>query len=383
MDKKGEAEDSGPGLWKDFSESTGFHGLNKMTFDKNYPARLIRSVVWSVVWLASAAILIYIIITQFLNYYSYPSLSSTYLRFDQKLQFPVVTVCTSDPIDMDTVSLYFDQSNVDDLEIPVVRYTDFYSYETAYMCGCVCRRFNANNKFVTSRYGLSYGLLFKTTSTELQIAIHDLREEPNMVRDGRTVRNGTKTFIEIHRREYISLPSPFIAYGDQICKDNTDYSFVDCKRKCYNDLLKKECSCTMDPSSTGNEPYCVDDYYTNTCAAELYGAATESSTTCVCPPECKFIKYDQVLSSVANLRDGYDHYLNIKIYFKDLSTTVTEQVPTYDGLPSLLANLGGQMGLFLGASILTITELFEFLIFIIWTVIQRRANRKNAVQNIY
>ncbi|CAG2256540.1 unnamed protein product [Mytilus edulis] len=255
MDQKREAEDSGQGLWKDFSESTGFHGLNKMTFDKNYPGRLIRS---------------------------YPSLSSTYLRFEQKLQFPVVTICTSDPIDMDTVSLYFDQSYVDESEeIPVVSYTDFYSYETAYMCGCVCRRFNANGKFATSRYGLSYGLLFETTSTELKIAIHDPREEPNMLRDGRTVRNGTKTFIEIHRREYVSLPSPFVAYGDQICRDNTDYSFIDCKRNCYNELLKKECSCTMDPSATG--------------------AATESSTICVCPPECKFMKYDQVLSSVANL----------------------------------------------------------------------------------
>ena len=30
------------------------------------------------------------------------------------------------------------------------------------------------------------------------------------------------------------------------------------------------------------------------------------------------------------------------------------------------ANLGGQMGLFLGASILTITELGEFLVFLIW-----------------
>ncbi|XP_063404213.1 acid-sensing ion channel 4-like [Mytilus trossulus] len=265
---------------------------------------------------------------------------------------------------MDTVSLYFDQSNVDELEeIPVVSYTDFYSYETAYMCGCVCRRFNANEKFATSRYGLSYGLLFETTSTELQIAIHDPQEEPNMVRGGRTVRNGTITFIEIHRREYVSLASPYVAYGDQICRDNTDYSFVDCKRNCYNELLKKECSCTMDPSATG--------------------AATESSTICVCPPECKFIKYDQVLSSVANIQDGYERYLNIRIYFKDLSTTVTEQVPKYDGLSSLLANLGGQMGLFLGASLLTITELLEFIIFIIWTVIQRRKNRNNIVENMY
>ncbi|CAG2256537.1 unnamed protein product [Mytilus edulis] len=184
------------------------------------------------------------------------------------------------------------------------------------MCGCVCRRFNANEAFVTSQYGISSGLFLQTTSRELQIAIHDPQEDPNMLRDGRTVRNGTETFIEIHRREYKSLPSPYIAYGNQICIDDTDYSFVDCKSKCFNEMLKKECSCTMNPSPTG--------------------AILQSSTLCVCPPECRVIKYDQVLSSVANKNDFQSHYLKIRIYLKDLSTTVTEQVPKYDGVTSLL-----------------------------------------------
>lgn len=39
------------------------------------------------------------------------------------------------------------------------------------------------------------------------------------------------------------------------------------------------------------------------------------------------------------------------------------------------ANLGGQLGLFLGASILTITELLEFIIFLIWSFIHRVKNR--------
>ncbi|CAC5398572.1 unnamed protein product [Mytilus coruscus] len=166
MDQK---EDSGPSLWTNFTETTGFHGLNKMTFDKRYPGRVVRSVVWTVVWLSCATVLIYIIVTQLLNYYSYPSLSSTYLRFDQKLQFPVVTLCTENPIDLSTMSLYFDQSFVGHSDIPVVEYTDFYFYETAYMCGCVCRRFNANEAFVTSQYGISAGLFLETTSTELQV----------------------------------------------------------------------------------------------------------------------------------------------------------------------------------------------------------------------
>lgn len=42
MDEKKEMEYSGPGLWTNFTETTGFHGLNKMTFDKTYPGRVVR-----------------------------------------------------------------------------------------------------------------------------------------------------------------------------------------------------------------------------------------------------------------------------------------------------------------------------------------------------
>ena len=43
------------------------------------------------------------------------------------------------------------------------------------------------------------------------------------------------------------------------------------------------------------------------------------------------------------------------------------------------ANLGGQLGLFLGASILSITELIEFVVVVVYTMIQKIINKRQPV----
>ncbi|XP_052090166.1 acid-sensing ion channel 4-like [Mytilus californianus] len=234
---------------------------------------------------------------------------------------------------------------------------------------------------LTRRHGRRNSLLIETRAKEIQIAVHNPEEEPDMYTDGITVGQDTETFIEVHRREYIALPSPFISNGNQKCRENSDYSFFDCKRKCWNALLVKQCGCTMNRS--GNGTYCFDIIDDEVCAYLLWTDLRnkEPSSICACPPECKVITYDVVVSSTAKKYEDYVPNMMIRVFLKDFSTTVTEQVPKYDGVTSLLANLGGQMGLFLGASILTITELLEFIIFIMLSLIQRRPKR-NVVQNV-
>ncbi|XP_071142008.1 acid-sensing ion channel 4-like [Mytilus edulis] len=383
-----EKEASKPGLWKDFTETTGFHGLNKMTFDKKYPGRVIRSVCWAVVWLLSVAVLIYIITAELLNYYSYPWISSTYTRWDQNPPFPVVTLaaCYGNEFNLSLTSITFDDDLIDISDVPVVEYTDFISYDTFYMGQCSSRRFNANSKMLTLLYGRRTSLLIETRAKEIQIAVHSPEEEPEMyILDGISVGEVTETFIEVHKREFIGLPSPFTSYGNQKCTENSDYSLLHCKRKCWNELLMKQCGCTMNRS--GHETSCYDKELGESCAYMLRNDLSKKnpSSICACPPECKTIKYDVVISSTAKKNyyynnDGYPNIL-IRVFLKDFTTTVTEQIPKYDGVTSLLANLGGQMGLFLGASILTMTELLEFIIFIMWSLIQRRSKR-NVVQNV-
>ncbi|VDI04329.1 Hypothetical predicted protein [Mytilus galloprovincialis] len=139
---------------------------------------------------------------------------------------------------------------------------------------CTSRRFNANGKMLTRQHGKRSNLQIETRAKEIQIAVHTPREEPDMYSESITVGQDTDTYIEVHRREDIALPSPFISDGT-MCQENYDY--FDCNRKCWNELLKKQCGCTMNRSVM----------------------TMESSAICLaaCPPQCKVITYDVIVSS--------------------------------------------------------------------------------------
>ncbi|CAG2251857.1 unnamed protein product [Mytilus edulis] len=75
------------------------------------------------------------------------------------------------------------------------------------------------------------------------------------------------------------------------------------------------------------------------------------------------------------------NYISLTLFYKNLKTTITEQKPKYENVGDVFSNVGGQMGLFLGASILTITELCEFILFVIWYLLVRLFRRNIVVQN--
>lgn len=55
------------------------------------------SVWWLTVWLGCAIYLFYTVIVELKSYYSYPTISNTYIDFHDKLTFPAITVCNLSP----------------------------------------------------------------------------------------------------------------------------------------------------------------------------------------------------------------------------------------------------------------------------------------------
>lgn len=51
----------------------------------------------------------------------------------------------------------------------------------------------------------------------------------------------------------------------------------------------------------------------------------------------------------------------LSVFYDDIATTYTEEVPAITGT-SVLGTIGGNLGLFIGASLLTIVEILELLI---------------------
>ncbi|XP_071165399.1 acid-sensing ion channel 1A-like [Mytilus edulis] len=263
----------------------------------------------------------------------------------------------------------------------------------------LCLRFNSNGSQHTTMYGAIFNLQLginvmsffdyfsHSLSSGVKVAVHDHLVEPIMTNEGLVIKPASEAFIEIQRKDYKFLPAPYTAFGNKTCVNNPDYSSSRCYQECWNEIIQHKCGCTGFLSK-GDGPYCsYYDYQTCSNPTFWHLLLTYHKKTCNCPQVCQYTTYDFSFStgkypseffvSQINAITGYPkwnirtNYAYIRIYFKDLSITMTEQVAKYENAGDIFANLGGQLGLFLGASILTITELLEFIIFLIWSFIHR------------
>ncbi|XP_071165386.1 acid-sensing ion channel 5-like [Mytilus edulis] len=448
-DKKHNDEDScsEKDIWTNFTQTTGFHGLNKITFERQNPRQLIRSICWIIVWLICAVFLIYTVIAELKNYYSYPTISNTYIQLEEKLSFPTVTICNMSPRssegmkkDVKTNNLYMTTSALYTFSQKVNWSDPFYkeegyfeaktkedlfnhskniwesvylslfdnvqlkdAFSPVYTDMGLCLRFNSDGSQYTAMYGAIFNLQLyvnvmtyfdyfsHSLSSGVKIAVHDHRVEPIMTNEGLVIKPASEAFIEIRRKDYKFLPAPYTAFGNKTCVNKPDYSSSRCYQTCWNEIIQHKCGCT-DFLSKGNGPYCsYHDYQTCSNPTFWHLLLTYHKETCDCPQVCHYTTYEysfstgtypseffvSQLSALTGFPEGLirTNFALIRIYFKDLSITINEQVAKYENAGDIFANLGGQLGLFLGASILTITELLEFIIFLIWSFIHRVKNR--------
>ena len=77
-----------------------------------------------------------------------------------------------------------------------------------------------------------------------------------------------------------------------------------------------------------------------------------------------------------------ENFLNLDIYYKQLSVEEIIQQPAFEFL-SLLSEVGGFLGLLLGASVLTVCEIFDFIIMtIVATCTARKIKAKNENESV-
>uniref|UniRef100_A0A8C0EJK5 Uncharacterized protein n=1 Tax=Bubo bubo TaxID=30461 RepID=A0A8C0EJK5_BUBBB len=105
-------------------------------------------------------------------------------------------------------------------------------------------------------------------------------------------------------------------------------------------------------------------------------AVEDSQDRCSCPTPCNLTRYGKEISMVRipnkgsarylarkyNKNETYirENFLVLDIFFEALNYEAIEQKKAYD-LAGLLGDIGGQMGLFIGASILTILEILDYV----------------------
>ncbi|CAL8287890.1 unnamed protein product [Boreogadus saida] len=125
----------------------------------------------------------------------------------------------------------------------------------------------------------------------------------------------------------------------------------------------------------GDASYCTPEQYKDCAEPALAKLSASESSNCMCRTPCNMTRYNKELSMVKipsktsarylekrfNKSEKYitDNILVLDVFFEALNYETIEQKKAYE-VAGLLGDIGGQMGLFIGASILTILELFDY-----------------------
>uniref|UniRef100_W5MDF1 Acid-sensing ion channel 1 n=1 Tax=Lepisosteus oculatus TaxID=7918 RepID=W5MDF1_LEPOC len=232
----------------------------------------------------------------------------------------------------------------------------------------------------------------------IKVQIHSQDEPPFIDQLGFGVAPGFQTFVSCQEQRLVYLPQP---WGD--CKatpmdsDFFDtYSITACRIDCETRYLVENCNCRMVHMPVGDAPYCTPEQYKECADPALDFLVEKDNNYCVCETPCNTTRYGKELSFVKipskasakylakkfNKSEQYiaDNILVLDIFFEALNYETIEQKKAYE-VAGLLGDIGGQMGLFIGASILTILELFDYLYEVVKYKVCRCSRKKHKRSN--
>ncbi|XP_064596660.1 acid-sensing ion channel 3-like [Liolophura sinensis] len=242
---------------------------------------------------------------------------------------------------------------------------------------------NVSEGFISRTPGLKAGLILflKLGSEDLgvKLILHEPDEKIRVVNsEFLQLSPFSENYIGVEVFKNKFQPSPYRAFGDRKCQVTTGdfrhplvptgkYTLRACQDACMIESTRNFCGCQMDYIKKHTEEKMCDPIRIIDCQTKMVERFLNNSLSvplCDCPFPCEDLVYDTTLSS-SPIRNAMDkdrgNDVLVHIHFNRLKIVSTEQVPDYT-TGDVFASIGGQMGLFLGASIITVTEILELMI---------------------
>ena len=229
------------------------------------------------------------------------------------------------------------------------------------------------------------------------------------------LQTGVETKVAIDRYFSTQMPKPYSNcdidnenpkkfdsyFYNKIINSNFNYDQQSCLEICYNEIALIKCKCNdINAFSLGNNTFCSADYKClyNTFHEYLSNTSSEYyiNTYCLplCPLECNQTSFGITLSTsdiipeyfsfvvqekakslnitnrTLSKEDIKNSIVKFSIYYDSMSYTASTESPSLDVI-SLLAYIGGTLGLFLGISVLTFVEFVEIGLAFIFHVVKK------------
>ncbi|XP_037686810.1 acid-sensing ion channel 5 [Choloepus didactylus] len=250
----------------------------------------------------------------------------------------------------------------------------------------------ANKKVTVSGRGLS--LLFDVHQEEFTddpglgfvdagiiFAIHSPMKVPQFDGLGLSSPAGMHARVTIRHVKTVHQEYPWGECNPKIkLKNFSSYSTSGCLKECRAKHIEKYCGC-LPFLLPGNGIECGLQKFYNCVSPildyiDVKGLCTMGRHNSSCPVPCEETEYPATISYSTfpsqkalkylskKLNQSQEHIrenlVHIEINYSDLNYKITQQQKAVS-VPELLADVGGQLGLFCGASVITIIEIIEYV----------------------
>ncbi|XP_077982509.1 degenerin mec-10-like [Glandiceps talaboti] len=255
-----------------------------------------------------------------------------------------------------------------------------------------------------SEYISLYG---RDVGARVTIFPHDVPVFPKS--EGFTIKSGTVTSLGLREFVISRLSEPYgTCFGDKNSKQgeetrfSKDYRYkVDaCESECLESAIVSKCGCEQ-ILRVGDIPPCnILNKTQDMCIQLMNFMFQKNALKCNCPQIC-WDKYYDISSSQSvwpshvylrhllrsiqatnsktrNLNDLDSVRLNLarlEVYFEELNSQTISEQPAYP-IEQLFSDIGGTLGLYIGLSIITVFEFFEFMTDVIGFFISRIQARR-------
>ncbi|KAM9238199.1 bile acid-sensitive ion channel [Dugong dugon] len=235
--------------------------------------------------------------------------------------------------------------------------------------------FNVNQEEFTDDQALGFvdaGIIF---------VIHSPKKLPQLDGLGLSSPVGTHARVTIRQVKTVNQEYPWGECNPNIKLQNFEsYSTSGCLKECKARHVKKQCGC-LPLLLPGNGIECDLQKFYNCVSPvldhiEVEGLCTMGTHNSSCPVACEETEYPaaisystfpsqkalKYLSKKLNQSQKYirENLVSIEINYSDLNYKITQQQKAVS-VSELLADIGGQLGLFCGASMITVIEIIEYI----------------------
>ncbi|XP_046582543.1 acid-sensing ion channel 1A-like [Haliotis rubra] len=269
-----------------------------------------------------------------------------------------------------------------------------------------CFTFNVNGSLQARKSGRSHGLRLVLNvedveytrsidgylGTGFMIAVHAPEVPPIMSEMGIAVAPGSQHFMSFGVKK-VTANEGVGGCGMKFLKYYPgNYSRDACRQECEMDFIVSMCNC-KDVSNPSDVQLCTPQQYQE-CLIPAVEQYLETDTGCEagCPEPCRYTRFTTQHSSSPLTRNYITAYTKAKgkteeywrrnlvileMYMSSMTYEHMEKQVGYEIL-DLFCDIGGALGLLLGASLLTVLEVFDFLCITVFSVVFE----KNKVHKI-